>query len=310
MATHRVYYGKGDQTLTTVPQKNGVPVRVASATYTITDSRYGLGGADKILVPAGTVATVDAVSTTLTNKAGSNAADHRAISVVSTAGISAHHSYLLTSPDGRVESVRIAAVAGATDLLTAAEIRGQFPTGSTLRGVEVAASFPASAADDDKNLDGEPWLITWQFAGFTPIRQSIWLERAEEGQLATLDDLKELDPQIGLMGGDRIDAALALSRAHKTFRNDLMLSGANESDLITGPLGTEAVVNLAAFYCYRTNSEETAQKNAEWYKERYNEIRAALQAGALKPQVVNVAKVDEAAETRNPAKLFRANGFM
>lgn len=303
----RVYFEGGDQTLYTVPHKGGAPVRVASATYSIV---RGESGQEHVVVAAGTAATVDAVSTTLTNKAGRSAADPRAVTVASTVGISAHHSYLLTAPDGRVELLKIVAVPSATTLMAAAEIRGQFPTGSTLKGIEVSATFPGTVADDEASLDDTAWVVYWTFPGFAPERDIITLQRAEESQLADLNDLKELDPRIALMGGDQIDAALALSRAHKTFRNDLLLAGANESDLLTGELGKEAVVNLAAFYIYRTLPGEIEQKNAEWYKDRYNEIRAAIQNGALKPHVVHMSKEDDTIDKRNPARLFRANGFI
>lgn len=307
--TQRVYFNKGAQPLTVVPRKNGGPVRVASATYAIYDLGYGESSSDHVLVPAGTVAAVDNVSTVLTNKAGSNTADPRVITVVSTAGFQAFHTYILTSPDGRVEEVSIAAVTNGTQLLAGADIRGQFATGSTLQGIEVTGVFPESATDETTELD-KVWKLVWTIPGFNPIDDQIHLVRGEEGQLASLDDLKELDQNIAKMGGNSIDPAACLTRAHKTFRAHLMIAGAKESDLLTGTLGRYAVTLLAAHYCYRTLDGDLYQKLSDQYLTEYGEIRAALSNGALKPEVINIEPVTETLDLRNPVRLFRANGFI
>lgn len=311
MTTHKVYYSKGTQTLYTVPHKDGRPVRVASATYSILDTRYGESSELKTVVPAGTVAVVDPASTTLSFKAGSNASDPRVLTVASTAGFLPHHSYLLTSPDGQAELVPIVAVASGTALQAAANISGRFPAGSTLRGVEVAAVFPDTAADDKTKLDEMAWILTWSITGFAPKPELIFLVRADEGQLATLADLKELNSTLASrdVGGNKDITASALNRAHKTWRNDLRLAGATDG-LLTGDLGNEAVTHLAAALILEISADEIDQKLAEQYRQRYNELRAALQTGALKPGVVNVEPTNETADKRNPAKLFRANGFM
>lgn len=312
MATHRIYYGKGSQSLIHIPHRDARPVRVTSGTYGIYDTRYSESSADHVLVAAGTAATFDAVSTTLAAKAGRNAQDHRALSLASTAGMAPGHSYIIEAAGGQAELVKIASVPNATTALAIAEIRGDYPSASTLKGVEVSASFPSGAANDEdsiRNRDGMPWIVVWSFTGFPPLRESIFLERGEEAQLATLDDLRELDPYLSNVGGDRIEPSLALARAHRDFRTDLMLAGASESDYLSGPLGRDAVVYRAAALALQHSDDESSQRRAEGYEKRYQELRAALQIGSKKPQVLTLDKVDASAEAVNPATLFKPFGW-
>ncbi len=309
MTLHRVYFGKGDQTLTTIPHLRGAPVRVASGTFQIVDTRYGIDSAEHVVVAAGTSATIDAVSTTLTAKAGRNATDHRALTLTSTAGLVIGRMYLLEGTAGQAELVRIAATPSGTVARAAQEIRGDYSTGSTLRGVEVAATFPAGPAADDDNLDADAFLVIWAFAGLPPLREMIHVERGEEAQLATLDDLRELDPHLARHGGDLIDPAAALARAHKDLRTDLQLAGVSESDLLTGSIGRDAVTYRAAFLCVQHGDDAVSERKAASYGERYQELRAAIVIGAKKPEVVALDKDNQNATASNPARMFYGFGF-
>jgi len=299
MATHRVYFDKGAQPIRTIPHRDGRPVRVTAATYGIFDARFGDSSSDHVVVAEGTAATVDSVSTTLSAKAGRGATDRRTITVASTAGISAGRTYLLQSPSGVVELVRIATVASGTSLLAGAEIRGDFPAASTLKGVEVSATFPDSEANDENNLDGMPWVVVWTIDGFPPLRETIHIERGEEALLASLDDLRELDPTLSVTGGDRIDPALALARAHRDLRTDLLMAGASESDMLLGPIGRDAVTYRAAALCTMSNDDEVSKTKVAFYLERYAKLIAAIKVGAEKPQVV---ALDQASNAKAPSK--------
>ena len=308
MALHRVYFNKGAQALTTIPHTAGSPVRVASATYEIIDTRYGVDSDEHVVVAAGTAATVDATSTTLTALAGRGTEDKRAVTLVSTAGVTTGHQYLLTSSVGAVELVRVVDVVSATVLRTAAEIRGKYASGSTFKGIEVAGVFPADPAADEDNLDSDAFVVVWTMPGLPPIRESVFVERGEEGQLATLDDLAELDPHIPLAGGDRVSPASALARAHKDFRVDLQLAAINESDLLAGPIGRDAVCYRAAELCFSHGDDPVSERKAKSYGARYQELRAAIVVGALKPQVVALDKSEETTAPQ-PAVMFYGFGF-
>ena len=309
MATHRVYFGKGAQTLTTIPHRAGSPLRVASGTYTILDTRYGVDSDEHEVVAAGTAATVDATSTTLIARAGRVAADRRAITLTSTTGVTAGHQYIVTNPAGAVELVRIDAVVSATVLRTATEVRGDFATGSTFKGIEVTGTFPADPAADEDNLDQESFLVVWTLPGLPPLRESVFVERGEEGLLATLDDLTELDPMIPLAGGDRVSPATALARAHKDFRTDLQLADVSEADLLTGPIGRDAVTYRAAFLVFQHGDDPVSERKAKGYEARYQQLLNGIIVGAKKPGVVALDKREESAQASNPATLLWGFGF-
>jgi hypothetical protein len=304
MASHRIYFSKGAQALVTIPHRRGAPVRVTAATYEIVNTRHAVDSTEHVVVAAGTAATVDSFSTTLTAAAGRNAADRRALTMTSTAGLVVGSQYILEAPNGQAELVRIAAAPSGTVARAAQELRGDYPTGTTLRGVQVSATFPADPAADEDNLDDLAFLVIWSFTGLPPLRESIHLERGEEAQLATLDDLRELDPMLSVTGGDRIDPASALARAHKDFRLDLQMAGVSESDLLTGSLGRDAVVYRAAYHCLKKSDPEEAEQN----QKRYLEIRAAIVVGAPKPETVNLDKRDQFNKPFNPAALFYGFG--
>lgn len=309
MATHRVYFEKGAQALITIPHRGGAPVRVSSGTYGIFDTRHSLDSSESVVVAAGTAATVDSASTTTTAKAGRNATDRRALTLTSSTGFTAGNTYILEhATSGQAELIKVAATASATVLRTVSEIRGDYPTGATLRGVQVTATFPSTPAADDDNLDLEPWVIVWAFSGLPPFRESIHLERGEEAQLATLADLLELDPTLSLVGGDRVDPAAALSRAHKDFRSDLRMAAVNEADLLTGPLGRDAVLYRAAALALQNADDEPSTRKVAEYKARYLELRTAIVVGAKKPEVTSLDRDTQTARASNPATLFYGFG--
>ena len=113
MALHRVYYEGGAQTLTTIPHRNGAPVRVAAGTYEIFDTRYSEDSDLYEVVAAGTAATIDSTSKTLTAKAGRGATDRKALTMASTTGLVVGSTYILEGLHGATELVRIAAIASA-----------------------------------------------------------------------------------------------------------------------------------------------------------------------------------------------------
>lgn len=307
MATHRVFFGKGAQTLTTIPHRAGSPVHVASATFEISDARHSASDPASVVVAAGTAATVDATSTTLSAKAGRESPDHRALTLVSTAGATSGHAYMLTSPSGVVELVTVAEVVSATALRTVADIRGAFPSGSTFKGIEVSATFPAPPAADDDNLDGLPWVIAWTLPGFPPLREVIHLERGEEAQLATLADLNLLDPHIPQAGA--MDTTAALAQAHEDLRLDLQLAGVSECDLFTGKIGKSAVTYRAAHLVFSHVDTPVGERKAASYGARYQQLVNGLIVGAKKPDVVALDKRDVTAQISNPAVLVYGFGF-
>lgn len=310
MSTHRIYYGRGAQTLTTIPHRGGQPMRVTSATYAILDTRHGADSADHVVTAAGTAATVDTLSTTTTAKAGRAAEDRRALTLTSTAGISAGHLYILEGAKGQAELVTIAegSPVSATVARTVAEIRGDYATGSTLRGVEVSATFPAIEADDDDNLDGLPFLLTWTFEGLPPLRETVFAERGEESQIATLADLLLLDPTLSLVGGDRVPPASALAQAQRDLRTALQQAGRSEADVLAGGIGRDYVCYRAAYLCLLGADGETAARKLDHYEKHANTLQTSLLLGGVKQGVAVLDKSTEASAPFTISSLFTVFG--
>ncbi|HQY46719.1 MAG TPA: hypothetical protein PLE38_07205, partial [Usitatibacteraceae bacterium] len=145
--------------------------------------------------------------------------------------------------------------------------------------------------------------------GLPPLRESVFVERGEEGLLATLDDLTELDPMIPLAGGDRVSPATALARAHKDFRTDLQLADVSEADLLTGPIGRDAVTYRAAFLVFQHGDDPVSERKAKGYEARYQQLLNGIIVGAKKPGVVALDKREESAQASNPATLLWGFGF-
>lgn len=309
MASHKVYYGRGAQDIVTVPHKSGQPVRVASATYEIVDSRHSVDSSAHVVVAAGTAATLDTLSTTTSAAAGRSGTDRRALTVVSTTGLTVGHLYILTAASGEAELVTIAAVPSGTVARTVSDIRGTYATGATLRGIEVTATFPALEADDDENLDGLPFIVIWNFPTMPPVREPIFADRGVEAQLATLADLQQLDPFVSKIGGDAVSPATALARAHRDLRTDLEIAGVLEADLLAGNIGRDCVIYRAAYLVFVHDTSDGAQRKANDYQTRYETLRAALTVGDRTKPGVTALSSDELITTKNPARGFVMFGY-
>lgn len=309
MPAHRVYYGRGAQTLTTIPHRRGAPVRVTAGTYEIVDTRHSVDNADHVVVAAGTAATVDAFSATTTTKAGRNAEDRKGLVLNSTATLTPGRCYILEGTNGEAEIVTIAAVPSGTTARTVAEIRGDYASGAALRGVEVSATFPEVEADDDDHLDAMPWIIAWTFADLPPLRESIFAERGEESQLATLADLLQLDPTLSLVGGDRSNPAAALAQAHRDLRTALQQGGQSEADVLAGGIGRDFVTYRAAFLCMLGATEDAANtRKLDHFEKMATQLQTSLLLGRVKEGVAVLSKSDETAQPFAVANLFRVFG--
>jgi len=86
-------------------------------------------------------------------------------------------------------------------------------------------------------------------------------------------------------------------------RGLLALGEVNATLAERGMRGRDAVVYLAAYHALKGSNDESASRRAEAYKDRYTELRAALQVGRDKPEVVALERKQET-RAPNPAQLF------
>lgn len=163
----RVTYNQGDQRISVVPihPATGAVVLVDSGsdvTVSIVDLRYGDQSSDHTVL-ATTVVSQDPLAATLTGSAGYSQADpHRLPLDASAAALG--RTYVLVDADGQQETVQLRSI-GATAAFTVHDLRRNYETGDTLRGVELVATFPAATADEENNVEdkGGPYLVTWTY---------------------------------------------------------------------------------------------------------------------------------------------------
>lgn len=142
----------------------GRPTRVASATYTIVDTTRGIDSDDREVV-APTAVNVDAVSTLLTSAAGRNTAIANSLAIASGANMAEGRTYLLTATDGSDREAVVCKSVGAASFVATNPVRGIYPVNSTLRGVELVATFPSAWANDETRLieQGREFEIVWTY---------------------------------------------------------------------------------------------------------------------------------------------------
>jgi hypothetical protein len=162
---HEVYFGGGAQTLTHVPL-----ARPSAATYAIEDLTESDDGPNRFIVAAATPATVDPYSVTLSAAAGPGEADPRLLTFTAGTAPTVGNAYALEHTDGRSELVRC--IGGTTTTMRlAAPLMSAFPSLSTVRGIQIPATFPlAAAADADRFENDEPCRITWSYT----MRGLVW----------------------------------------------------------------------------------------------------------------------------------------
>lgn len=299
----RVYYQKGEQAVRIAPVRDRRPVQVAQATYGIFDNRFG--AASQVVVPTGTAATIDTVSTTLTAKAGGGT-DRRNVSLSSTAGIVAGRQYIIThQSSGVAEAVKVAAVVSPTVVLLDGMLGTEYPAFSSFRGFECTALFPASVANDAASIADElVFTIVWDLEGFPDfVRDSIVLQNFEESILATMDDVRRLDSSIG-SGNDKLDPASSLAQAHLDVRTEIMLAGADPSNMLLGDLGKQAVVYRTCVLALMRLADEPSRVKAAFYSAQYDRIIQSFSIGKQRPGVLATAK-DTATEVPSVANFWK-----
>lgn len=303
--SHRITYGGGAQVVRSVPLKAGRAIIAASATFKILDLRYSADSAEHVLASGS--ATVDPVSTTLAAAAGRGNPDPRALVVASATGIVAGRRYLLRS-GGKEALVQIEAISGTT-LRLAAVLPTFFASGSSLDGVELAATVPSEVAADDDYLGAAVLAVRWEPADLLPYQEQVFIERV--GPVAPLspDGVLTLDPTLASYAGQAMTPEDALAMALDDFRVDLLLAGIDDAEVMGGPLATSAVRYRAAYHILKHSTDESAVRRTEAYGRRYDEIRASFAAGLSKPKVTHVNPDDNTAKPPSVRSLFRAGGW-
>ncbi len=257
----RVIYNQGDQRISVVPihPRTGAPVVVdsgSSVTCTIVDLREHDEATDHTVL-ATTAISQDTFSTTLTAAAGYSQADPQAISAHTSLAV-VGRTYLLEDTDGKQEAVQLSTV-GATSASSTYPVRGNFPAGSRLLGVELSATFPSAEADDEDSVEdrGGPYLVTWTYVvgGETIVLPTtLWVDRYS--MPPPIDDafVLKAQPDIAERVRGRAKIANAIATAWEDWITEVELTGKDPSLLPASLPVRVAVRHMALSYLNRQAS--------------------------------------------------------
>lgn len=224
--TQIVIYNGGAQTLKVAPVgADGDPMLLSAATAKIVDLAHPDTASD-YTIEASAAATVDDSTTdTTTADVGHTYPEKREIVVSTPANFDKGSAYALVAADGTSELIRVDHVS-TTSVFAVDVIRGQFPTGSTLRGIEVSFVFPAATADSEtefKTHAETPYAIDWAFTGGTPAtqRELIWMRRQPDPVWATAEDVSMYDSAVTKLNAKHNKVPNALNQAHRDLRREI-----------------------------------------------------------------------------------------
>ena len=304
---HKVIYGLGNQTIKTVPLNDyGRPTAISSCTYRIVDLRKDEDDAERILVAAGTNATIDTTTTTTSAICGKGTPNTRKIPVQSIVGFVAGKAYLLQATDGERELI-IAENIGSNYITPKDEITRRYASGSTLKGIEVSGTFPTLIANDiDKVEDGEggPFAIDWSWDLTPPSRREIiWLVRQFDNFLCTSEEVFNLDSSFAAVSGNRVKVESAIRQSSMEIRAHIQAHGLSPEDFHGNDLLKLAVIYRTAWHLSNQQKGDKNESRAAEFKEESQKYLDNLMIGKFPEKTVKTNLSNDTA-TGGGSKLY------
>lgn len=247
--------GAGDQDVEVYATDSaGRFVLPSAATIKIVDLSEPESADDAVrVVLASVAADIDATATTTSAAAGSNESDTRLLTLTSAVGVVVGRRYLVAAA-GASESVIIERINGAA-VYCRDPLRGRFASGATFVGIRISATFPSSRADDAAELARRvEFGCDWTFTGVTgpsPVRTMCRIERRGRAPRASVDDLLQLDPQLGAATNARTTLEAHLRQADRELSALLMRGGRSLPEHEEGDIAGLAVLYRAIELAYR-----------------------------------------------------------
>lgn len=300
----RLIYNLTGQALTHVPD-----VRRTSATWVLEDLRYAAGESARELDSGS--ATLDAATEATTAAAGPTTATPRQLSVASTAGFVVGTTYEIVSASGEGDR-ELGVLAGAPSgvLLLEHPLIGEYPSGSTIRGITLTTGALDSAVlqDEDRVQQDWPMRVVWTYSDGTRAQEAVRLVRETASDLLVgrvLVDLRDLFPDIDTRlqrhGRDTLRPHVALQL--RSMRADFLSRGIRHEELLTGERGHWALVWRVLWHLARLgNSPQgdgpSGASSTEWAaycKAEYERRWLGLTVGEGGPETVKLERVDQTA---------------
>lgn len=244
---HEIIFENTSQTLVHIP-----PVRVASATYLIERMNVAQENADRTI--AGGSATLDTASEAITAAAGPSQVDATKMSMADTTGFSVGNFYAIQhgASTGVEETFECIAVSSNAYILAAHPLSQDYPiTTSTVKGIQLTASFPdATAADEDYIKGPYPIRVIWEYAlnGVTlPFQEQVEIVRYKGSDLdlaQCVADVKDMWPNIEAISERKGTNAILKAATLTQRRIEVKLKAKNDEPLLflTGEQGRWAMM--------------------------------------------------------------------
>lgn len=247
---HRVLFDETSQTLRHVPSE-----RVTSAAYVIEDLTKSLGSSDRTI--ASGAATVDSLSLATDAACGSNTATPRQVPVSSTTGAAAGDTCVIVHPSGFPWEVFVVEGLVTDDYLkTRHPVSGAFPSGSTVYGMGVSASFPdATAADEQFVYEDWPLRVTWEYtigSDTVKVNEPIRVVRQVNGE-SPIDRVEQLlrdgYPEVSEMLYDAGLLRRYIQFCEQDLRARMLAKGVRPDRFSGGEQYTQALMYRTVLHC-------------------------------------------------------------
>lgn len=247
--SQKVIYNGGAQTLKIVPTgADGDPMLLSAGTGKIVDLAHAETSSGYV-IEAQAAVTLDSTTDTTTANVGLTYPAKHEIVVSTPSNFTKGSSYALVAADGSSETIRVDHLS-ATSVFAVDVIRGKYPTGATLRGVEISFTFPAATADDETEFKQHlttPYAIDWGFTGGTPAtqREMIWMRRHPDPVWATVEDVTMYDSSVAKLNAKQNKTTNALEQAHRDLRREIRSHRIDTDTIDFGEAGRDWVVRRA-----------------------------------------------------------------
>lgn len=297
----RLIYNLTGQTLTHVPD-----TRRATATWRLEDLLRDVDDSARLL-DDGSV-SVDAATEAITAEAGPTEADPRSLLVASTAGFVVGHTYEIVTADGEHELVRLAGLTTNAELLTEHPLLGTYPSGSTIRGVElVTAAIDSAVLQDEQRVVGDwPMRIVWTYPDGSRYHEGVRIVREDRHDQLVASVVREvrdlfpdLDTRMQRHGRDTLIPHVGSTI--RQFRVDLLTRGLLAEELLAGDKGHWAIVWRVLWHLARLGNAPSTGEIAgveEWAtycRGEYDRYWHSLTVGEGGPEVLPIEPVSSTA---------------
>lgn len=298
-APHMILFQGGDQTIKTIPLDLFFrPAIVTSPTYLIEDLRYDKDDTTNRVIASGN-ATQGSQSFTLTGACGPSQADATFIPFASPPSGWLNAWVMLLKADQTRELVFVRAV-DTNGVYARHPVRRDYASGDTIRGIEVRATFPSSAAADEDRLDnkGGPMRVTWGWTdedgNVDALGELIWLKRSKRGKVVFEQHLIKRWPAVARWAIQDDMIRNALDAAHEDYWSELAMNGLPIERFYTCDHGQLAITNRALYYLHMWRETEDSIDLAERFLDEWRRVVSGLTNGLPGAGVVTVSEDDAA----------------